>query len=498
MGTIKNQSLRQSLVSFAGIGVGIINVLFIYPRMAKADFGLMQFFLNSALFFSSFLLMGLHVVSIQYYSLVKHDKEMKKEFLFFLMFSTLFSSALYGLVLYFFRGSIAHVFFNGNVDAFIDFWIYIWMLSVLMALSMLLLYYTSNFGKTAIPNLFLTFFPKVFQSILVLVFISGIISLSGLINGLMSSYFLIFILLAAYLYKLGEFSFKPAFKFLDWELSKSIAQYSFSISLIGISTSIAFQLDSLLITSMLGFESLSVYWIARLILETIDAPRKSISSISIPIIAEAMKNEDYTKVSEIYKKAGTILLAVGVFLLGGILVCIDDLYLIMPNGQSFSSGKTIIIILGLAKLVDLATSVNSEIIMYSKFYKYQLAIFLIMACVNILGNVILTPLLGLNGVALATLFTFLIFNAIKIYLIFHKMGVHPLNESMIAVISVGALLVFFISWIPSFWGAIVGILLKGGIFSCLYLLFIYYYKVSEDINSVINKQLHKLSNFLSG
>lgn len=89
-----------------------------------------------------------------------------------------------------------------------------------------------------------------------------------------------------------------------------------------------------------------------------------------------------------------------VFLL--IWVNIDTLYHFVPNRDVYEAGKWVVLLIGLGKLSDVLFSVNGEIIVFSRFYVFNITATLLMAITVILLNLLFIPRYGIEGAALAS------------------------------------------------------------------------------------------------
>jgi O-antigen/teichoic acid export membrane protein len=106
----------------------------------------------------------------------------------------------------------------------------------------------------------------------------------------------------------------------------------------------------------------------------------------------------------------------------------DEIFEIIPNGERYKSGKIVILLLGLAKLFDMLTSINEYIIAYSKHFRYNLYFLLVLAVVNVVANLTLIPQFELAGAALATLLSVVLFNIFKTYFVYAKFKIHPFQR----------------------------------------------------------------------
>ena len=104
---------------------------------------------------------------------------------------------------------------------------------------------------------------------------------------------------------------------------------------------------------------------------------------------------------------------------------------IMPKGNEYAEGKIIILILGLARLVDMLTGTNTEIIGFSHHYRANLYMLLLLSVVNIALNLVLIKSYGSVGSACATLISMTVFNVAKLIYIYIMLPAEGFNVLML-------------------------------------------------------------------
>lgn len=498
MGVIKRQSIKQGLVTYLGIIIGTISTLFIYPRLSLDKFGDIQFIIGIATFFAPFMGIGLPSVAIHFFHYFKDDNEKKGRFLFILLRTTLLSLLVFMLIIYFNRNIVSQ-YFSQNAYLFLNYMPYILGISFCLTFINLLQAYIANFNRIVIPSILYNLTLKILQPTLVIIFLSGIISFTNILDGLVIVHIFIVLATAYYLYKLGHFKINTNKIHTDKVLRKQIIDYSLFSILINVSGSLALQIDKLLIGLMVNSRSLAIFTVPVLITEAIDVVRKAISGVAAPIISDSIKNNDIDNVNTIYKKSALLQLTMGMFLLIGAWVCADDLYNIMPKGKEFAEGKILIMILGISRLIDMMTGANTEIIGYSNYYRANLYMLIFLSVINISSNYILIPLYGNVGAAYATLLSMFFFNAAKLIFIYNKMNIHPFSNNMLksllaaSIVSIIAynLPIINIEGFNNIIVSIIRIAFKGIIISIIYFILIWRMNVSEDINQSIDSVLRK-------
>jgi O-antigen/teichoic acid export membrane protein len=499
MGVIQRQSIKQGLVTYLGIIIGAVSTLFVYPNLGAGKWGEIQNTISMAAFFVPFFGVGLSSVSIHFFAYFKETKERRGRFLFILLAFTLLSLIGFCLFIYFNTHTVS-VLFPENAYLFINYLPYILSIAFCVTFITLLQAYISNFSRIVIPSILYNISLKVLQPILVLIFLGGFMSFSNIFDGLVVVHILIVLCTVYYLYHIGYLEINTKKVETDPKLKHEMINYSFFSIMTNVSASLALQIDKILIAMMVGSVSLGVFQIPVLITEAIDVIRKAISGVSAPIISDSLKTNNIENVNVIYKKSALLQFTVGMFLLIGAWICADDLYRIMPKGHEFVDGKIIILILGLARLVDMLTGTNTEIIAFSQYYRANLYMLVFLAVTNITFNIILLKQYGNVGSAIATLISMILFNAAKLIFIYKKMKIHPFTRNMLGAILIALFTLCIAFFIPTIYSETLGkmlsfictIALKGLVISVCYFALLWHFKISNDINAMMENIVKKI------
>ena len=188
---------------------------------------------------------------------------------------------------------------------------------------------------------------------------------------------------------------------------------------------------------------------------------------------------------------------VGGFLLTCVWINIDDLFLLIPNSEVYVEGKYVVLFIGMAVLFDMATGVNNEIILMSDFYKWNMFIMFFLIAVGIINNLILIPIYGITGAAMATAISIFLFNVVKYIIVYAKLGIQPFRKKTITALLVGTIVYLTASFLPSTENAILNIIYKGSFISVAYLLSHHYLKTSEDLSKLSTQMTNILKKIVN-
>ena len=156
----------------------------------------------------------------------------------------------------------------------------------------------------------------------------------------------------------------------------------------------------------------------------------------------------------------------------------------------------IIIVLALARLFDLATSFNGEIIMYSKFFKFNFWSGVLMVVIGIATNLVFIPIYGILGAAIATALTLTFINTIKIIFIYIKMGFLPFNSNMLVALFIGLVVLSVDYLTPELENVYLNLLARSALVVLIFFPLLIGFKVSSDINETIRTMINKLKEVL--
>jgi len=131
----------------------------------------------------------------------------------------------------------------------------------------------------------------------------------------------------------------------------------------------------------------------------IQVPAKNLIRISSVVLAESWKKNETKDIQNIYEKSCVNLLIIGGFLFLVGWACLDSVLHFLPKYQD---GKYVFFFLGLAKVIELGTGINTEVIETSEKYKYNTYFNLILTVIVIIANYFLIIEYGIIGAAIAT------------------------------------------------------------------------------------------------
>jgi len=493
MGIIQKKSIQFSMVNFAGVVIGMLSTLFIYP-LSREAYGLARFLIDFAWLLYPLALFGMDAVSLRYFPEYKDHPKGKKSFLTFLLLNSIIISFILVLLGLLFGTNItewldANLNMRFHQDPLLKK--YTWViipLFVFTGITMLLNRYFSNFQKITFPAILLNLV-KVTTPLLVLLYYLDFAGISVVPYGLLLHFLVILIVSCIYLSMIGEL--RLSFDFSPYSGKKYLEIFSYSTYSLfaSLGSLIAFRIDTVMVGTLLNLDLTGEFGIAATIAQTIAIPTNAIITVAAPIISLAWANQDIPKIESIYKKASNNLLIPGLLIYSGMWACIGHLFAIIPNSESFSAAIWVVLILGLAKIIDMATSVNNEIIAYSKYYRFNFYAVAFLAVSNIIFNLIFIERFGIIGAAFATFLSLLIYNIGKLIFIKVKFGIQPFTWDTLKLVAIAFLSYLSVSWWSTGISDLVDLILKSILVSVIFVGLSVLLNVSEDFSKLVKSKL---------
>lgn len=483
MGIVIRQSFFSSIFSYLGVIVGFVNVIILFPAfLSEEQIGLYRAIQNASLLLLPFATFGLQASTLKFFPEAQQEEKTQKQFLGFMLVSVVFFYLLF-LLLYFVFQNPIHAYFEEKAQQLVDSFHLVLVLVLILSFQSIIEAYSRSLLKTVFPGFLRDFLFRFLISVSVLLYALQLFSFDTLLVSLLGIYVLILIFLLLYLSKDGNFRIRFPSADVVRTIGKRILGYSFFIFLGFSGGTIIVNVDSIMISSMLGLAQTGIYVTAMYMGTIIELPKRSISQIVTPLFSKSFEENNLEEVGSLYKKVSINQAILGTLILLGILVNLDNIFALMPNSEIFSAGKYVVLFIGLGKLIDMTFSFNGEIILFSHYYRFNVTATLILGFITIITNLILIPLYGISGAAFASMITLLLFNLVKFIFVKVKLGMQPFSINTLKVFAIGFLVFYLTSLIPpmSIW---LDLVVRSGVVIVLFVGMILLFRASKEITQL--------------
>ena len=504
MGIVIRQSIKSIIISYIGVVLGAFNIVWLYPKFLEPEkIGLIRLLQDIPTLLSIFVQLGAFSLIDRYFHHFKENENQKSSFITIVTIYSFIGYCLFIISFFIFRNFWESIYVSKS-SLFVEYMIYLLPITFLMMYISLIESYLRAHLELVFAGFVREILLRMLYTTFILIYAFKIVSFDTLILLLTLVYAICLILLYIYTDHLKILSFTTKIQLPPKEKLKEMGMYvAFFIP--GTAGSIiAHKIDTLILGAISGFKpneglvNVAIYSIGYFIGSVVEIPRKSISQISIPILSKSFAENDLNQVKILYTKNSEIQLLTGIFIFLLIWINVDDLFSFIPNSEIYRSGKYVILYIGLSKLFDMATSINGEIIQFSKLYKFNVVAIVLLSAITIITCLIFIPLYKITGAAMALAITMFIFNFYKTYFIWRKLKLSPFSLNMVPMtllcIIVITLTLFIHRDIHTIPQAILWIFINSTIFTLFFYFIVRRLNLSEDINTLITSTLNTISN----
>ena len=492
MGLVIRQSIVSTIISYCGIAIGYINLLYLYPKfLDKEQIGLLRTIQDAAILFTPFAQFGLAQSIVRYYPKLVSSRESSHSFISLMLMLALAGFGVFFIVFKIFETSFLS-YFEVNAPEIIGYSSLILWLTLILLIIATLESYSRSLLKNTVPNLLREVVARLFLGILVLLYFSGYISFHSFIISSAIAYLICLVILIVYLTVQKDLQINFNLKGLNKSVLPDLIKYSL-LSFAGTAGLIIIgKVDSLMVAALLGLGANAIYTTAFYMATVIEVPKRALSQVAMPLIARAFERSDIQEIKKIYQKTSINQFIIGALLLIGVWANMNNIFQLMPKGEIFEVGKWVMIIVGFGKLIDMLFGPSSEIIVLSKYYGFNIILILLLAISIIFANNELIPAYGINGAAFGAALALLFFNLIKFFFIWYTLKIQPFTLATLKVMIIITLTVSLNYFIPVIDFVFLDIIVRSGSIAVVYTGLILLSKASPDGNDVFRKGLQYL------
>jgi O-antigen/teichoic acid export membrane protein len=485
MGVVIRQSFLTTVLTYVGVVIGYVNVLILFPKfLSTEEIGLIRLIPSAAFLLLPLAQLGLAQCTVRYYPAFEKKKNGPGELLAFGFVGVTAGYAI-TLVLYqVFREPITAYFAkeSGLVND------YQWViLAVLLVMSFqavaegysraLLKIVAANFAKEVLV--------RVGTSISVLLYAVNIISFPVMVYSMILVYGAALLYLLGYLAYRKQLSLRFSFSTFDKPQLKEMMVYSMYALLGAGGSFIILNIDQIMISGMIGLSWNGIYTTAFYIAVVIEMPRRALTQITTPLISRAFDRHDMVEIDKLYKKVSINQMIAGSLLYIGIAANLPSIFALVPNNQEFIQGMAVVNIIGLGKLLDMTFSLNGEIIVMSKYFRFNVLSLVILAVLAVALNQFLIPLYGINGAAWASAISLFLYNLVKMIFVWAKLGVQPFTWKNLGMLTISGIVLLAGIYAPPLTNIFADILVRSAAITVLFGALVLLFRISPDVNELV-------------
>lgn len=478
------QALLFTLINYFGVLIGTVSTLFIYPE-DKDLLGVFRFIDGFAQVLYPVLVLGASTALLNFQPKLNSFLQRK-------LFSYSLLSVL-GMTMICAVG----VFIIYQFDMIINkqYFSYGFVIAVCLAYVDLFKRQATNLQKLAVPTFYEKLIPKLALPLFFLFILNGMQEKTGLFFYVLS-FLLMLSAVAVYVFKYFTPAYSLNFNDLFYEVSKrKYYQYSLYAFCASLGSFFAFRIDSLMIPQFISNEANGDFSIGVNLANALMIPATGVFTLYSPLISQSLKKNELTVLKHKYAEVAKNLFFIGILLYGCVLLGMRGFFEILPTADKLLPVLPVLYILGGNVVLNMATGFNTEIIAYSKYYRFNLIAIVILAVLNVgLNYYVLTETnFGIIGVAWASFFAMTIFNISKLWFIYRKLGMLPFNLSYFKTVFLSLFVFALCFWLPTHFFGFFEFAIKCFLYIILLLLLIYKLGWVPELNNTIIKVQRNLS-----
>jgi O-antigen/teichoic acid export membrane protein len=485
MGIVLNQSLKNTVITYIGFGIGGINTIYLYPVFLGATFyGLTNYVTSCANVIMPLFAIGMQNTLVKFYSQYQTEEEKSRFLSFTVLFPLLLIIPMLIIGLFFYDEIL---FFLSKKNAIVKN--YIWLIPFIgLCMAYFEIFYA--WLRVHMHSVFGNFIKEVGLRLFSLFLLIGVyynwLTVEGFVYATAGLYFLAFLATMFYAFSIQ----KPTFQFTIPVNTKEILTYTFYIILSGSVANLLLDGDKMILNQYMHIENIAFYSVATYIALVISVPSRAMHQIVYPITARLMHENKQEELNDLYKKTSINLQVVGGLVMLGIFVNINQLYEMVP--KEYSGGILVVFMIGISKYFDLILGNNNAIIFNTKYYRTVLFLGVGLVVLTIGLNMIFIPIYGIMGSAFATLLSITLYSLAKLLFVVKRLHLYPFtNQTLYSIVITFIMFLLFYFWQFPF-HPIISIGMKSILVTILYVYVNYKFAISIEINQVLDTVLKRL------
>jgi O-antigen/teichoic acid export membrane protein len=495
MGQIRKQTILSSIVIYIGFAIGFVNTYLFVKNgtFTTEQYGLTRLMNDMGQTFFSFASLGVLSYVYKFFPYYNERLGKKNDQLAISLAIALLGFSLLTIASIVFEPLIIRKF-SERSRLLISY--YYWILPYSLGILLFTLFeaYAWFLQRNVLANLLKEAALRLIQFVLIILFIAGVYKFDLFIKLFSFTYLLIALYLLSYLFQTAKIDISFSISKVTRRYYKKIISLMALIFSSQIINTLAQYVDSIIIASIStnGLQDVGIYTLASFIANTIQVPQRSIISATVPVLSASWKNKNLAEINRIYKRSSINLLLVSLIIFSLIWLNIDALFEISNINADYEQGKMVILVLGISKIIDAGTGVNSQIIGTSSAWRFEVMSGSILLFLLIPLNYFLVKSMGINGSALSNLISFAIYNGIRYGFIWRKFNMQPFNlKTAYSILTMGCIYItcYFLFKNMTGWG---GMFVRSLTFGILSISFISIFDLTPDAKQLIHIVQSKL------
>ncbi len=490
MGLIKRDSIAITVLSYVGAGVGYVNKILLFPNfLSEEQVGLTSILISLAMIYAQFSALGVNSTVVKFFPFFRTPDRRHNGLFFWSALTVSVGFILFTILFLVFRQPVMDYFAKES-----PLLSHYYLLLIPLGLTTLFYNFFSSwlqaFQRTVVSTAVYDVLLRLLITAEITLYALGVLDFEQFMVGYVLIYFVPTLILLLYTAYLRQMNLRPVLTRRTRRLLSVAGVYGLWQYLGGASMYVTGVIDQTMLAGIQGLLEGGIFSIMLYMVSAMMIPTRSMIKVSTPVIAGLWKERDTATMQRMHRDASGMNLIVGAYIFLMIWVNLDNIFSLMP--ASYAAGRYVFLFLGLGRIVEMYAGLTGAILVTSKRYRADFAFSIFLVVMTVATNAALIPPLGMNGAALATMSTVILYNGMRIFFVWRFFRIQPFaaKDLSVPVMLVGAAAVSLA--IPSLGNFWVDAPLRTVAISALFVLPLYALKVSQPFNQLVDDSLRKI------
>jgi len=493
---IRRQSIISSIIVYLGFVIGFVNVYFFAKEglFSSDEYGLTKIFADVALLIASLSTLGMPSFIYKFYPYYNDNlKPEKNDMLAWALLVSVIGFICIAILGFAFQDLVVRKY-SENSPIFVKYYYWVFPMGLGLTIYNVLEAYAWSLQRSILTNFIKEVEWRVLTTVLIVLFFYNIVpDFSTFIKLYALTYPAIGLTLLFYLIATKKAHLTFQISKVSKKFIKKIARFCFFIYGAGLLFTLSQVFDSFVIGATLdnGMAKVGIFSLAYILTSLIQAPQRGIVAASIPHLAQGWKDKNLQSIQRIYQRSSINQIIFASFMLALITLNYKDAVMTFDLKPEYLLGFEAFIILGLTRVIDMGTGVNSQIIGTSNYWRFEFISGVILVALMLPLNYFLTRRFDILGPAWANLISFLVYNFVRVLFLWKKYKLFPFTPKSVYVLNI-ALAVYIITWLLfDGWSGLPGLFTRSIFASILFIAGIWILKPSPDIRPIVQALLNR-------
>ncbi|MEX6685959.1 polysaccharide biosynthesis C-terminal domain-containing protein [Danxiaibacter flavus] len=495
MAEVRKKTILATLLIYIGFAIGALNTwLFTHRGFFDVDqYGLTRVFNEMTLFIFSVSTMGINIVIYKFFPFYNRNLPEKENDLL----SGSLAWGTIGFLIVLFCGWLGHDLFIRKFATkstmLVEYYYWLFPCAYFLLLYTLAESYAWQLHKAPFTNFLKEVLFRLITTVLIILYLKHVITFHEFMIGFALQYGIIFAALLYYLIIKQRVGLALRFSRVTKKFYRKMLTMIGYVFIGNVIHAVGPVIGGIVISSNNGLGAAGVYTFATYFGSILQAPQRSISALSVPILSNAWKDKDINGIRKVYQRSSINMLIAAIFLFFIIWLNYNNAINAFHINESYLDGKPVFLLIGLYWIIDMGTGVNAQIMTTSNHWRFEFSTSVLFVLLMIPTNYFLIKKMGITGAACAQLISILIYNIVRIIFLWKKYNLLPFTVNTLKLIAISLCAYGVTYLISSNITGFTGMFITTIVFSVMFLVPVFLLDITPDIKPVVATIKKRLS-----